>query len=113
MPKVSALKILQIDASIVKKDLDENKKVILLDVRTEGEYAKAKIGGSINLPLNQVAKKITKTIPDKDALIYIYCLSGSRSEVAFQIMKKLGYSKIYSMSHGLLAWRAKGYKVSD
>ena len=104
-------KVPQIDASDVKNAIDSHKNFILLDVRTTGEYAKGKIAGSINLPLDQVAGKITQTIPDKDSTIYIYCLSGARSESVAQIMIKLGYTQVSNMTSGLMAWRAKGYKV--
>lgn len=106
-------KVPQIVTSDVKNAIDANKKFILLDVRTVGEYSKGKIKGSINVPLDQVHKQITKTIPDKNSLVYIYCLSGARSESAAQIMLKLGYTNVQNMTSGLLAWRAKGYSLVE
>ena len=105
-------KVPQIDVTDVKNAVEShNEKFILLDVRTTGEYSKGKIACSINLPLDQVGEKITTIIPDKNSLVYVFCLSGSRSESAAQIMIKLGYTKVFNMTSGMLAWRAKGYKV--
>jgi phage shock protein E len=100
-----------ITADEVKKAIDNNEEFVLLDVRTTGEYARGKIAGSINLPVDEVPEKIEKLIPDKDKTIYVYCLSGSRSVFALAIMEKIGYKNIYDMTNGLLAWRAKGYKT--
>lgn len=101
----------QISAEEVKKSLDEGEKVILLDVRTAGEYAKYKIGGSLNLPVDEVSGKIAALLPDKEAKIYVYCLSGSRSVIAVMVLKNLGYKNVFNLTSGLLAWRAKGFPV--
>lgn len=101
----------QVDAADVKKAIDAKEKFILLDVRTPEEYAKTKIAGSINVPLDQVGQKIPQAIPDKNAKIYVYCLSGARSEAAAQVMTKLGYTNIHNMTSGILAWRSYGYPL--
>jgi phage shock protein E len=88
------------------------KNCILLDVRTEGEYSRGKISGSINLPVDKVDCDILKVIPDKSSKIYVYCLSGSRSAHAVDVMVKLGYTDSYSMEHGLLVWRVKYFPTS-
>lgn len=58
-------KVPSITAEEVNKAMLENNEIILLDVRTTGEYSRGKIKGSINLPLDEVACKIETTIPDK------------------------------------------------
>jgi rhodanese-related sulfurtransferase len=101
----------KISAEEVKQALDTKKNVTILDVRTQQEYAKAKIAGSLNLPVDQIAEKITNVLPDKKQTIYVYCLSGSRSIHAVNTMKKLGYSDVYDMQNGLLAWRIKKFPL--
>jgi rhodanese-related sulfurtransferase len=101
----------QVTAEDVKKALDEKEQCILLDVRTPAEYQRGKIEGSINVPVDMVEDEILSVIPDKSAKIYVYCLSGSRSIAAVFAMIKLGYTNVFDMSHGLLAWRAKYFPV--
>ena len=91
----------------VKKAIDSKEQFILLDVRTPGEYARGKIAGCINLPVDTVEANIQAVVPDKAQKIYVYCLSGSRSVLAVDIMVKLGYSNVFDMKQGILAWRAK------
>ena len=102
----------QIDATELKKVLDAKTDVVLLDVRTPQEFAKGNIAGSINLPVDEVQNKVEKLLPDKNKIIYAYCLSGSRSVHAVDAMVKFGYKKVYDIKSGLLAWKAKGYPVS-
>jgi rhodanese-related sulfurtransferase len=96
----------EISAEEVKKLMGSKEAFTLLDVRTEGEYARGKIEGSINLPLDQVPEKVEATLPDKDVRIVVYCLSGSRSVFAVEMMQQMGYTNVVNMTSGLLAWRA-------
>ena len=57
-------------------------------------FARGKIAGSINLPVDEVPSKIESVIPDKSALIYVYCLSGARSAKAVTVLEKLGYTNV-------------------
>ncbi|HEX8965013.1 MAG TPA: rhodanese-like domain-containing protein [Patescibacteria group bacterium] len=104
-------KVPQVQAEDLKKAIDTHEDFFLLDVRTAGEYAKGKIAKSINLPVDEVPTKVERLIPDKSKKIYVYCLSGSRSVFAVDAMKKMGYSNVFDIKSGLLAWRAKGFLV--
>lgn len=101
----------QITADELKQALDKNQDVLLLDVRTPGEFANNRIKGAINVPVDQIEDKILSVIPDKKKKIYVYCLSASRSVNAVDGMKKLGYTDVYNLTSGLLAWRAKQYPL--
>jgi phage shock protein E len=103
----------EIDAAEVKKAIDEKKNFILLDVRTQLEYEKNHIQNSINLSVEnfQNKSKVAELVPDKDATVYIYCLSGNRSATAAQAMIANGYTNVFSMKSGILAWRARSYQL--
>jgi rhodanese-related sulfurtransferase len=102
-----------VTAEEVKKAIDEKEDCILLDVRTQGEFARGKIAGSINLPVDNVDCDVSSVIPDISTKIYVYCLSGSRSVHAVRVMRKLGYTNVFDMEHGLLAWRAKYFPLGE
>lgn len=106
-------KVPQINAEDVLHAIQEKKDVLLLDVRTEGEVGRGKIENSINIPVDEVEKRIESEVPDKNATIYVYCLSGSRSTIAVDQMIKMGYKNVFSMTSGLLAWRAKNLPLQD
>jgi phage shock protein E len=113
MDELNNVKISNVSAEDVKKAIDEKVDCILLDVRTQEEYSRGKIAGSINIPVDKIESDILSRIPDTSAKIYVYCLSGSRSIHAVQILTNLGYSNVCNVISGLLAWRVKGYPVTN
>ena len=96
----------EIDAQKVYADIQVAKDIVIVDVRTEQEFSRGNIKGSINIPLQELMQKIESKMPDKNKTIYVYCLSGSRSIVAVDQMIKMGYKNVFSMKSGILAWRA-------
>lgn len=102
--------VAQISADEVKSAIDSREEVVLLDVRTPGEYSRGKIEGSINIPVDSLESG-TAALPDKNKKIIAYCLSGSRSDIAASILRQMGYQNVFSMTHGLLEWRAKKYPL--
>lgn len=103
---------MQIDSQDVFKLLQKKEDVVIIDVRTAHEYSRGSIDGSINIPVDEVKKKIGKTVPDKNKKIIVYCLSGSRSVVAAVELSKLGYKNVFNMTSGLLSWRSNGFPLS-
>ncbi len=83
------------------KDMIENKKVTLIDVRTQGEYDLMHITNAINIPVDEIEKRIF--MYEQNAPIMIYCSSGARSKTALQILNNLGYTNIYIWEYGALA----------
>lgn len=78
---------------------------VLLDVRTEEEYAEGHIEGSMNIPL-PVIRTAKKKIKNMSVPIYIYCLSGARSRQAAEALKTMGYTKVMDIG-GISGYRGK------
>ena len=97
----------------VQKSLLNNDEVILLDVRTKEEFDRNRIKKAINVPVDEVVEKIEQLITDKTKKIYVYCLSGARSEAAVETMTQMGYKNVFSVSGGLLVWRIKRFPVEN
>lgn len=71
----------------LKKAMADNN-YIIVDVRSELEYDSEHVIGAINIPVD----KIDDTIElDKTKTIIVYCQSGSRSNMAYEILTDLGY----------------------
>ena len=65
----------------------------LIDVRDLDEYENGRIPGSINIPLGEI-EKIKNIIDDKDTPLFVYCLSGGRSNRATSLIKSFGYTNV-------------------
>lgn len=74
---------------------------ILVDVRSKQEYQEYHIDGAICIPHYEIQNRIKKEIPNKNALIILYCQSGIRSEKAMRILLMLGYENVYHIKNGL------------
>lgn len=72
----------QISAEEAKSLMDSEKAYIIIDARTEEEFAEGHIEGAILIPEYEIAERAEKELPDKDALILVYCRSGRRSKIA-------------------------------
>lgn len=90
-------------AQEAKNRLDSGDKLILLDVRTQQEYAESHIPGAICLPNESIGTEPPSELPDKDAEILIYCRSGRRSKEAANKLVALGYTQVYDFG-GIIDW---------
>lgn len=62
---------------------------IIVDVRTEEEYEEAHLVDALNIPYDIIDETIDL---DKEKTILVYCRSGNRSKIAFDILTDLGYT---------------------
>lgn len=76
-------------AELVKKG------AIVLDVRSSGEYSGGHVKGSINIPVDQLSKNLSK-LKHKNKPIITVCASGMRSASAKSILKSNGYTEVYN-----------------
>ena len=91
----------------VNKEEVENlldKKVLILDLRTEKEFMSGNIQGSFNLDFQKREFIDTLERLDKEKEYLIYCASGNRSLKASHIMKSLGFKTIYNYKKGYKDW---------
>ena len=93
----------QISAQEAKEIMDSGKDHVIIDARTEEEFATGHIKNAILIPEYEVAERAEQELPDKDALILVYCRSGRRSKIASEELVKLGYSNVYEFG-GIIDW---------
>ena len=86
---------------------NENKP-LLIDVRTEGEYADGHVPGAINIPHKELEQRLAELSTAKDSQIVLYCRSGTRAGIAKKILAKNGFTKLDHLSGDYIAWNKKG-----
>jgi rhodanese-related sulfurtransferase len=64
----------------------------LVDVRTSGEYAAGHVKGSVNIPLDSIASKLSLFKNKKN--IIVFCQSGGRSSAAKSVLEKNGITNV-------------------
>jgi rhodanese-related sulfurtransferase len=85
---------------------DDWKKMMLIDARDAGQFAKGHIPGAINMDWRQVLAK-RSTIP-KDKPVLIYCNTGSLSAQAGFALRVAGWDNLRILQGGMEEWKAKG-----
>ena len=76
---------------------------ILLDVRNPDEFRDRRIEGAILIPVAQLEARAASELPNKNAVILIYCLAGGRSLTAARALAAMGYTRVYDFG-GILSW---------
>ena len=85
---------------------DEWPKMMVIDARDAGQFAKGHIPGAINMDWRQVLAK-RNTIP-KDKSVLIYCNTGSLSAQAGFALRVAGWDNVRILQGGMEEWKAKG-----
>jgi len=84
--------------------LINREKGVLIDVCEAREFAAGHAAGARNVPLS--ALESSKDLPTNKALpLIVMCASGSRSNRATGILRKLGYQNVQPLAGGNAAWR--------
>ena len=70
---------------------------VVIDVRSASEYASDHLPQAVNIPINELADKIGKAVPDKSTPVLLHCLSGSRSAAGCNTLRDLGYTEVENL----------------
>ncbi len=79
-----------------------DKGVRIVDVRTVAEFEGGHIPGAENVPLDQFEASMGSWDPAKP--VFVYCATGSRSVEAMRILSAAGFSTVYNLTSGIVAW---------
>jgi len=82
--------------------------VVILDVRTPGEFAEGFIEGAQNIDFQSENFENEIAALDKKATYAIYCRSGNRSGQAAKIMHDAGFHDVYNLDGGVIDWANEG-----
>lgn len=75
---------------------------LLLDVRSEREFAAGHLPGAVNVPVSQLAVKL-ETLGDKGRPVVVYCASGVRSTRAASLLRDARFSRVLNLG-AMSAW---------
>ena len=85
----------------------KNFPLINVHIPYEGELANT----DAFIPYDQIEQNLAKLPADKNARVVLYCRSGRMSEIAAKALVKQGYTDIWDLQGGMVAWEAAGNAV--
>ena len=97
----------QISAEELHELIHAISQFVLLDVRSEQEFAEGNIEGAVNIPVADLRTRYAEL--DKDMLTIVTCGSGKRSSLATSILEQNGFEKVYNLAGGMQGYSAAGY----
>ncbi|MFK8014598.1 MAG: rhodanese-like domain-containing protein [Gammaproteobacteria bacterium] len=83
----------------------QNPSVVVLDVRTPGEFAQGHIQGAQNLDFHSADFDERLAALDPDTSYVLTCQSGVRSRRTLKKMKQRGFSDVAHLKSGMAGWR--------
>jgi len=102
------MQVTHVDAAGALATMRARPDLVVIDVRTPGEFAAGHIDGAINIDFRNInfATEIAKLDSAQDYLIH--CRSGGRSTASLQQFKAQNFSHIIHMDGGILGWNKAG-----
>ena len=65
---------------------------VLVDVRTPAEFLESSLPGALNLPVDQLAHRVSEL--DLSRPLVVYCASGRRSAYAVRLLRQSGFARV-------------------
>lgn len=77
--------------------LKADRRILLVDVRSEEEYGKGHRKGSVNVPLPMLFRNPYCVCTDREAVLFLYCQKGYKSRIAAGLLAEAGYGNVYAV----------------
>jgi len=85
---------------------------LILDVRTEREFAAGHLAGAVLVPIQELQDRLGELAAHKERPLLVYCASGNRSTVASKLLIEAGFERVANLRRGFAEWRRQGLPVA-
>jgi rhodanese-related sulfurtransferase len=106
--RLGVLGVPQIDARSAHDGIMKSGMVVI-DVRTPGEFGSGCIEGAVNIPAPEIRERLHELSAFREKPVVVYCLRGSRSVGAVRTLRRNGFTGARSLRGGIHAWIGGGF----
>ena len=96
------------DALLARRQ-NHDSALVVVDVRTPEEFVTSHVPGAINIPHDQIGRRLAELPKDKD--LVLYCRTGRRVAIAAGELTAKGYTRLQHLEGDMAAWLARGLPV--
>jgi adenylyltransferase/sulfurtransferase len=94
----------QVSAFEVSRRLARRADMLLLDVRSHDEFARARIEGATLIPIDELASRVEEIQAYRERTVVVHCHHGPRSRRACELLIERGFSRVEELTGGIEAW---------
>ncbi|MEE8357782.1 MAG: rhodanese-like domain-containing protein [Candidatus Hydrothermarchaeales archaeon] len=110
-PPLLGVEYQEISVQEVMEKIENKEDILILDVRSPGEFEEGYIEGAILIPFQELGQRHKELNVLTDKEIIVYCKAGVRSKNGAQQLTELGYTNVKEMGAGIDGWAAAGGEV--
>ena len=85
--------------------------VVVVDVRSPGEYAQGHVPGAINIPHNKIDEHSDVLAELQGKQLLLYCRSGRRAGMAESALTEKGFTDLYHLAGDMQGWQKANLPV--
>ena len=91
----------------IKEKLDNAETLTIIEALPPQYYDTGHLPGALNIPHDEIQQRAPDMLPEKDALIVVYCASTDcqNSRQATETLQEMGYSNAYEYVEGKQHWK--------
>ena len=97
-----------IDQQTLVERIQSSNVPVIIDIRSEKEYAKGHVLGAKNIPYSHLVKFLREVPADKSDDIVLYCETGVFADKAISLLHKSGWQNLYHLEGNMQEWRKAG-----
>ncbi len=99
----------------IKDKLDKQKNMTLVEALPKKYFETEHLPGAINIPHDEISSKAPNMLPDKDALIVVYCASSEcqNSKIATDELQQMGFTNVFKYVEGKQHWLEENLPVES
>lgn len=105
-------RITEISQTAARELLASNPGALILDVREAHEYRLGHLPGALHVPRGTIEGNVEGIVP-RDAQVVVYCAGGSRSALATDTLRQMGYEGVVSLQGGFRDWVMSGGEIEE
>ncbi len=76
----------------------------IVDVRSHAEWRRSHIAGAVNVPIQELKRRLPALQLDPERPVVAICLSAHRSIPAVRLLQSRGFEQAVQLQGGMLAW---------
>ncbi len=99
----------EIDCTQLESLISTDKKLFLLDIRSDAEVMGGMLPNSRHLPMHLIPVKLDEFPEDRN--VVLYCRTGARSYHACSYLIQQGFDNVINLKGGIVDWARCGFDI--